>query len=162
MITYNQFQPTEYDARGLGIPERQHWLVLPCTHNRDSSVIQESNFAVALELLGGEGDSVEVHRFGHWANGWFEIILINPNCPQVAIAEELEEKLDSYGYLDEDDYYEHLNQAAQEVWKNCYSASERIEYIRKHESEFEFYSMEDLMACCRGKFFSGDAVSLVG
>ena len=52
-----------------GLENKWDWLILPTTRNRDSDLLSESNFTVALRELGGEGDKVEVHRMGHWACG---------------------------------------------------------------------------------------------
>ena len=65
--------------------------------------MDESNFNVALEMLGGEGDDVSVLRFGHWANGWFELLLVRPNSAAETIAKKIEAKLDDYPILDEMD-----------------------------------------------------------
>ena len=78
--------------------------MFPCGRNRDSDLLEESNFACALKELGGEGENVEVHRFGHWASGWFEILIVNPNTEAAKEALRLEEKLNNYPVLDEDDF----------------------------------------------------------
>lgn len=99
---YSEFKPTPYDSRGLNLPDQQDWFVLPTTQTRDSDVVDRSNFRTALELMGGESETVEVHRFGHWACGWFEIIIIHPSLYDKAVA-EIVDPLESYPVLDEDD-----------------------------------------------------------
>lgn len=96
MQTYKTFQPTKFDSKGLAADRLNigEWLVLPCGRNRDSSLMEESNFDTALKMLGGESDNVEIHRFGHWACGWFEIIIVRPDTPQAAIAHQIESKLE--------------------------------------------------------------------
>lgn len=108
MKTYREFSPSQHDTRGLGLPNRQSWYVVPVAQNRDSPAYEVSNFRVALRMLGGElEDVVEVHRFGHWACGWFEIILISPDAEEkVLTAREIESKLENYPLLDEDDVAE--------------------------------------------------------
>lgn len=160
MIQYKEFRPSAHDSAGLGLPDRQKWLVLPCGRNRDSGCLDESNFAVALEHLGGESDDVEVHRFGHWACGWFEVILVNPDSMARITANVLEERLEDYPVLDEDDLSEREQTAANETWQ-CYSAKERLEYVRTYRSQFEFRSFRDLLGCIRGKFFAGYASELL-
>jgi hypothetical protein len=104
MQTYGKFQPTAFDPRGLALDDQQHWLVLPVGQNRDSGPLDQSNFAQALEALGGESEDVEVHNFGHWACGWFEIIIVNPsNLKLVAIAEDIERALMDYPVLNDED-----------------------------------------------------------
>ena len=106
--TYRQFAPSTYDIRGLGLPSRQDWYVVPVTQNRDSPAYEVSNFRVALRMLGGEAEGeVEVHRFGHWACGWFEILLVSPSAVKAEqSACEIERKLENYPLLDEDDVAE--------------------------------------------------------
>lgn len=163
MIKYSQFRPTCFDCKGLGLPDQQDWLVAPVSHNRDSEPLSESNFAVFLKALGGESDNVQVHRFGHWGPGWFEIILINPNCADlVKQAEDMETALADYPVLDEMDFSEREQNEADEIWRNCFKPQERIAYIRKHRSQFEFNGLTDMLGCVRGNYFSGYASELIG
>lgn len=102
MITYKEFQPTSFDCKGLGLPDRQDWLVAPVGQNRDSEALYRSNFIVVYEDLIKYGyDDVEIHRFGHWGPGWFEIILVRPNTEAAKIAEEWECALSDYPVADE-------------------------------------------------------------
>lgn len=101
---YGDYRPTQFDPRGLALPDQQDWLVAPVIQTRDSEPLEASNFATFLAALDGESDTVEVHRFGHWANGWFEIILIDPkDTARVERAEELGNALADYPVLDETD-----------------------------------------------------------
>jgi len=112
--------------------------------------------------MGGESEDVQIHRFGHWANGWFEIVLVNPDKPElVKLAQELEDSLENYPVLDENDFSEREHEAANETWKNCYREKGRIEYIRKHRSQFEFSSLSDMLGCVRGNYFAGYASELI-
>jgi hypothetical protein len=138
------------------------WLVLPCGRNRDSECFDESNFAVAVKMLGGEGENVQIHRFGHWACGWYELIVVRPDTDQAKIAHGIEESLENYPLLDDDDFSEREQVAADETWKNCFRPSERLEYVRKHRSQFEFHTFADLLGCIRGNYFAGYASELLG
>lgn len=103
MITYANFRPTTLDSH-LGLEGREHWYVVPCARNRDSDTWEMSNFETALTMLGEESETVEIHRFGHWGPGWFEIILVNPEDKErVQCINQIEDKLKEYPYLDEDD-----------------------------------------------------------
>lgn len=117
MQTYAEFTPTGFDRAGAFLPESmQSYLVLPCSINRDSDCLAQSNFATALQLLGGESDMVQVHRFGHWACGWYEIILVNPFCEAAAIAQSIEDRLANYPVLDEDDMSAREYEAYSDAW----------------------------------------------
>lgn len=129
---YSDWRPTGLDAPGLALPERQDWLVLPVTQTRDSSALEQSNFAVALKELGGEGDSVEVHRFNHWGPGWFEIILVAPGSGEALIAEDIERALANYPVLDDMDYSERESERAAECW-GAFSLRQRIETCRRFD-----------------------------
>ena len=162
MERYCDFQPSAFDSRSNfmafdadALESIEEWFVLPCSRNRDSDCLTESNFAVALEMLGGESETVQVHRFGHWACGWYEIIVVKPETDAAKKAEEIEKSLDDYPVLDDEDFSERESKAADETWKNCYSNEERIAFIREHRDEFEFFDFADLMAQVRGEYYRG-------
>lgn len=162
MITYKEFRPTAFDCRGLGLPDQQDWLVAPVSQNRDSEALSRSNFECFVKAMGGESEDVQVHRFGHWGPGWFEIVLINPaRADLVKQAQEMEDSLADYPVLDEMDFSQKEQDEANEVWQNCYRVNERIKYIRDHRSQFEFHDMKDMLACVRGQYFSGYASELI-
>jgi hypothetical protein len=170
MKAYKEFLPTQYDSH-IPLENREDWWVLPCARNRDSDSLEESNFAVAVERLQkaplsqaaeqvGEAD-YEIHRFGHWGPGWFEIVLVRPHSPAACFAFGLEKKLQAYPILDENHYSDLQYLEAGKVWGNCYSPSQRVEYLRKHPDQFEFASFADLLGCVRGKWFAGNPSDLL-
>lgn len=184
--TYREFQPTGFDSRANfiaydseAIDSIQSWLVGP-SRTRDSDCLEESNFAVILKDLGGEGDNVQVHRFGHWACGWYELILIRPETPEAASWAEWEGALANYPVASDEDFSEREGVAADETWRDCYSDAQRIEYMRRHKSQFdclydrcpsyvsdggEQYQLErwrDILANARGRRFDGYASDLIG
>ena len=132
---YKDFSPTGFDAKGLNADTYDigQWYVAPVTRNRDSSDLAESNFASALKMLGNESETVQVHRFGHWACGWFEIILINPWSVQaVTAAQDIAGKLADYPVLNEEDYSQRQWDTVTTYWANC-SVKERVEYLQRVE-----------------------------
>ena len=159
MQRYSEYSPTQFDIRGLGCDDRQDWLVLGLIRTRDSGPLDESNFASALRILGDESETLEVHRFGHWGPGWFEIILLHPS--RQGEGEEIERRLENYPVLDDDDFSEREYEAANDIWRDCYRPHDRLAYIRKHRSQFEFRDFADLMGCVRGEYFTGYASELV-
>jgi hypothetical protein len=161
MLTYKEYAPSTFDTPGLGLPDRQDWLVV-IGRNRDSDCADESNFAAALERLGGESETVEVHRFGHWACGWIEIIIVAPEGPQAVEAYRIEDDLDVYPLLDENDHSEREAEAAVETWRHCYSPTERIAYIRANRSQFEFRTFSDMLGSVRGLYFGGYDSEMAG
>ncbi len=115
MIPYSQYRPTGADPCGLALHDRQDWLVGPVSINRDSGVLSKANWESFLEGC-PEGDDVEVHRFGHWACGWFEIALIRPGSEAERIAEELEAFLSDYPVLDDGKYSALQEEAITGYW----------------------------------------------
>jgi hypothetical protein len=134
MNTYSKFRPTEFDRAGAFLPDQGNWLVVPVSQNRDSDCLSQSNFDTALEMLGGEyEDRLEVHRFGHWGPGWFEIIIINPDCADLVIqAMIIEEKLAKYPVLNEDDFSFRVYEKASQWWNDC-GLRERISICAKYD-----------------------------
>jgi hypothetical protein len=164
VITYREFRPTAFDARGLGLDDRQDWLVLPVSRTRDSGPLDESNFATAEKTLAEidpDGNDHESHRFGHWGPGWFEILIVRPGSPCAKEGEAIENALDDYPALNDLDHSEREQEAANEVWSNCYRTKDRIAYIRENRSQFEFQSLADLLGCVRGRYFAGYASELI-
>ncbi len=76
-------------------------------------------------------------------------------------ADEIAGALSDYPVVDEEHYSQLETEEADEVWANCFNEKERIEYIRKHRSQFEFHDFAQLIANVRGKYFSGYASDLL-
>lgn len=130
-MKYQDFAPTGFDPKGLALEDRQSWIVLPTTRNRDSVAGPLANFDSALEILGGESETVEVHRFGHWANGWFELILVHPD--RQSEADDIERALEDYPILDEFKWSDYESNEAMETWDACSGS----DFERELESRFE-------------------------
>ena len=124
MQEYKKFQPTEFDRAGAFLPERAGWLVVPIGRNRDSGPLDLSNWEALeseLESKAGEEDENngwEIHRFGHWACGWYEIFLVKPGTAAMAVAEGVAGRLEDYPVLDEDDFSEREWNDYRESWND--------------------------------------------
>lgn len=130
MITYKEFRPTPYDRHLYIDEDREDWLVTRFIQTRDSGCYEQSNFATALKMLGGEQDGlVEVHRFGHWGPGWFEIILVHSSMENKV--REIEEKFDNYPVLDEEDLTERELAAINDAWWYMH-LREKIEFAKRN------------------------------
>lgn len=126
--TYAQFAPTAFDPKGLGLDDRQDWIVAPVSRTSDSGPLSESNFITAVKIFGGESDTVEIHRFGHWGPGWFEIVLVHPSL--ASEVEKMEDALNDYPVLDDDDFSAREYDAAHERW-GFMSMRERIDLCKR-------------------------------
>jgi len=130
--------------------------------SRDSDELEQSNFAIMLRDLGGESDTVIVVRESHWAVGWIEWIAIHEsNEAALKIADDNMERLEQYPVLSEEDWSAREDESAQQLWSECYSVKERIQYIREHKSQFEFHDWSDMRGCVAGKYFAGYASELL-
>lgn len=104
LLTYGEWSPTPSDTKGLNLPERQGWLVAPCMSTRDSDTVERSNWQTMLadlRILNPDETDFEIHRFGHWACGWFSIVLVKPGSEAAGYAEKTRVRLEGYPVLDE-------------------------------------------------------------
>jgi hypothetical protein len=144
------------------------YYIAPVAISRDAECLQESNWecqnARLLPLstdLGGE-PTVRIVRDSHWACGWIEWLAIHEsNHAAIAEAEQIEKELKGYPILNEDDFYERENEAAQYIWGACFNNRDRLDYMRRYNDQFEHHSMADMMAVARGKYFNGWASELL-
>jgi hypothetical protein len=111
-------------------PEIADWVWV-VSRGRDSDLVTESNWDVALEMLGGKGRHVKVEQFGHWGCGWFEILCVNPASKRkLKVALEIVQCLEQYPLLDDSDYSERENQYCSEYAED---AKERLaEALAEH------------------------------
>lgn len=136
MQTYKDFRPSSFDTHINFDDDRENWLVGPCSHNRDSDYGTEANWKAFLQIMwearevNAEESDYEEHRFGHWANGWFEIVLIRPGSRAETKALEVEKRLENYPILDEDLYSSMEDEEIYLYWKTM-SLRERIEVCKK-------------------------------
>lgn len=152
---YGEWRPTSFDSRGLGLPERQDWRVLPAMLTRDSGVLARSNFRVActsLATVDPDGEHHERHTFGHWGPGWIEIIVVNPNAPDAVITEAggIAASLESYPVLSESDYSELEWATAADTWCGM-STRERIEVCARYRVSIFAARRDDVPECSTGE-----------
>lgn len=130
--TYAEYRPTAFDMPGKGLEERQDWLVCPVSITRDTeSPLELSNWACFVKSLEAvnPGEDFEIHRFGHWGPGWFEIILVRPGTPCALEAQELANALESYPVLDDEDHSRREFDLGAEIWANA-SVRTRLDAMR--------------------------------
>ena len=143
----------------MGDRSHDNWYMIG-GRSRDSDILEESNFATMLDMLGGESDDVFIYHVGHWACGWIEEILINPdNQDMVKIAQDIEKQLDDYPILNEDDYSERESQDQIETWENASRADFRDMLEARFDVELSdddidrlFYDVSDTI----GEYWEND------
>ena len=154
--------PTGLDSTSnyMGKTPEANLLVL-LGRNRESDLLSESNWETALKRLGGESETVVIHRFGHWLCGWLEYLCVEENTKAHELALEMEKEMEAYPVLDEEDWSEREDEAAQKAWKEWYDNKERLEYVRDNPDQFTFNDFQDMLSCIRGKYFCGYASELI-
>jgi hypothetical protein len=143
MQKYKDFRPTGFDRPGLGIysnmEDQAGWLVPGIAQNRDSGCLARSNFECFqkyLEEIEEEGNTWQIHRFGHWGNGWFEIFTIKPETAAATLAQETEDALENYPVIDEEHFCELEEEEANETWSS-FSIDERVELIQRVQPNYD-------------------------
>lgn len=132
------------------------------SRNRDSDDLTDSNFYTAINRLGGLSETILLVEESHWVVGYVQWIAIHEsNEAALRIADDLRAQIEDYPALDDSDWTERESESASHVWKNCYNAKERFDYVRKHRGQFEFHDLRDMIGCMRGEYFSGYASELL-
>jgi len=154
MQRYRDYAPTGFDTVGAFLPDQGNWIVVPVGQNRDSNYLEESNFQTALDMLGEESDTVQVHRFGHWACGWYEIIIVDPgDNDRAIIAAEIMCALADYPILDDMDYSEREWNRASEYWEQN-SMSDRINICKRFDISIFAARRDDIPEDSTGEIVS--------
>ena len=90
-----------------------------------------------------------MHRFGHWACGWFEVVLLRPGSPAFEEAERIEGALADYPILNDEAFNQAEWEAAAENWRTM-RVKDRIEMMRKRPRDWKFESFAELLGTIRG------------
>ena len=131
-MQYSDHVPTCFDHH-IEIDGRERWLVCPVSITRDTAdPVTLSNWAAQLDALGGECDTVEVHRFGHWGPGWYELLLVHPS--RVEDVHDIARALDNYPVLDDEDLSGLEAELSDEAWETVYRR-EMVDAL-SHESRW--------------------------
>lgn len=136
---YSDHSPTQFDSN-IDI-DRSDWYVMPVSQTRDSQPLDQSNFDCFLKALEGESETVEVHRFGHWGPGWYEIILVQPDdVEKLDTAYDMASALQDYPVLDDEDNSRRESEAAAETWDNHAAGEFRKALMQTVESPLDEFS----------------------
>ncbi len=145
----------------------QQWCIV-YTSNRDANALTRSNARVIAKALDAfSEDDCRAESHSHWACGHVDGYAIRVYdaagnvTPAFTAYAELVIALEDYPVLDDEDFSAEEEEEANEVWKNCYRDSERLEYIRANRSQFEFHDFADLLGSVRGRHFGGYASELL-
>jgi hypothetical protein len=105
-----------------------------CTQNRDSSILEQTNYKGVYRLLECTADvdaPVYDWRAGHWAVGWVEYLMVSRNAPACILREaaQILEALDGYPVLDDEAYSNAQFNAVYDYWESM-PIAERVDYCR--------------------------------
>ena len=138
MSSLETWKPTD---NYIGSTEIEGYLVAPVSQSRDADILDESNFSIVwktLEKLSTDKYPVDIHHFGDWMCGWFDLILIHPkNQLAISAAENFKSGMEDYPILDEHDYTEREHELFGAAYED-YGKSELRESI-ENEIDIEDY-----------------------
>jgi hypothetical protein len=99
---YKDWKPTALDIPGKGATHEAEWFVAPCMLTRDSDALERSNWDAQKAAMPTDDSTYTTMEFGHWACGWFQIMLVKPDSLAHHIALEIKGRLEQYPVLDEE------------------------------------------------------------
>ena len=121
-------QEHSYAAHYFG--DRPDWVIVT-TRNRDSNLLDESNWDAFISALGGESETVAIERSSHFLCGWVEYMVIDPTATdKLEIANKLLERMEDYPVLDEEDFSSREWDNYQDAWRD-WGCSEFTRALKK-------------------------------
>lgn len=149
MKPYRNFRPTQFD-HNIDV-DRADWLVCPCSHHRDSGALDECNWEAQIKALAqadgdeSETDNWEIHRFGHWGHGWFEIAIVRPGTAAFEAADDIETSLLDYPVLDDKALSQREHDEAMSSWNSWGAKDFRKELAHQFGlKENTVYRLDDI------------------
>jgi hypothetical protein len=98
-------RPTQFDRSVASVsrePQFNSWFVV-AFRSRDSKALEVSNFECALAILAPFNDDAKVLSFGHWACGWYETLVVNPDNKEACKeADDILRALADYPVIDDE------------------------------------------------------------
>ena len=88
------FQPNTLDPVGLpGIyGDKLDWFVAPVAVVRGEFTRRWDRLIDSLKRKGAvEGEDFEIHRFSHWACGYFDLVIVKPESTAFKVAKRFKE-----------------------------------------------------------------------
>lgn len=129
--SYSGHRPTVWD--GHICSELDSFFIGPCSQSRNSNTLERVNFEQSSEavLKVSQNEETEIHRFGHWACGWYELLLIHPEDTEaLKVASQIAAGLEDYGVVNEEALSEAEYDEACEYWEGM-SVSDRIDVCNR-------------------------------
>lgn len=162
MSLKDDFLKPQRDFMYLGDKDLTVWGFTPFSVNRDSNILEQSNWRViSKDLAESFPNSIDIERFNHWLCGWVEQLMVNTKDSKAMHAiEQWIEKLEDYAVADEDDWCS-LEQDTFSSYYDDFAYMDIGSYAQEHEiacllDEDGFYSpnpeqievLKDLVTNC--------------
>lgn len=149
MAEFERYTRPDHFADWAAFDRREYFV--GCVQTRDSDTLTRSNFRRALQLFGGESDTVKIVRDSHCLVGWVEAIYIHEsNSGALAIARTIADRLESYPVLDEDDWSALEYDEAARHWRTL-SVSDRVALCQRFRCNVFSARRADLPDCDSGE-----------
>lgn len=148
--------------------EHGRWLIAYSYWSCSESSVDRSNMDELKQRLSECGpDAYAIEDSTVQVSGHISRLIVNPgNARAVSIAEQAAEELDGYPVLNEDLWCEYETEDAEQVWRDCYSPSDRLNELRgtlDHYSPSNHYGygygsrFRALRAAVNGDWFAASA-----
>lgn len=124
MEKLKNWNPSSWDSRAnyMGTNDYDEYFVVYCKTRDSNSILCESNWEILCkELHAEENNGVEIVRFGHWACGHYDLLLVSPDSKELSRAEEFYHALENYPVLSDDHYSNKMFEAESEAFNNIES-----------------------------------------
>ena len=112
--------PTAFDsAANYAGSDLSYLWQAPVGLTRDADTLATSNWEVVTEsiLKASQHDETDIHRFGHWACGWYELLLIHPDdTAALQAADQWACTLSDYPVADDEHHSELQWATAADYW----------------------------------------------
>jgi hypothetical protein len=106
------------------------------SHNRDSSIFEESNYQSIINFLTEKNCQFEQIRFTNWLVGWHESIMIEESqIESLIIASDILDQLNNYPIFDEEDYSNRIIEKALEYWNDPYMVDYALQKINLYYND---------------------------
>jgi hypothetical protein len=149
--------PTGFDSgANYAGDDFSEFYVAPVSQTRDSGPLELSNYRVVRDeiLKASQHELTDEHCFGHWACGWYEIILIHhTDYAALKVAEEWDCALADYPVACDDDYSELEFERASEYWERM-STRCRMDVCEKYGISVFAARRDEIPECPTGEIIS--------
>ena len=118
---------------------RDHYFLAPVSTSRDADILTRSNWEIVTNeiLKVAKHEDTEICRFGHWACGWYEQMLIHKSDTEaLKVAEEWCCALADYPVASDEHYSELQWIEAAEYWESM-DIKERLNVLAETVNRWE-------------------------